>query len=286
MLGFKFRKLVLFLKGEKQKRTKTITTKEKRNRSSSGKEVELPDSVWQKIFDHSSPYDVAQWRGVSKNLDTIIKKRYETILYLDVWRMNLNELLPAPYDNDGDFFRHPSANLLMHVEAHSAIIVIHHEWSLKDVVKLWQGLQAFRSTAQTIMLDASVFELTMAGLALRDISRWFNFMCSLTRSKEEDRIVLKTKPGRFADEPFFPKVKELTIRTTYPELKQLRRVPEYGVPTNHLFNEGTIQLLRLNIANGKHTTTPSHTRYTPFLIRFKRWLNTSSMGEKYCQQYS
>lgn len=36
----------------------------------------------------------------------------------------------------------------------------------------------------------------------------------------------------------------MTIRTTYPELKQLRRVPEYGVPTSHLFNEGTIQLLR------------------------------------------
>ncbi|CAJ0577141.1 unnamed protein product, partial [Mesorhabditis spiculigera] len=286
MLGLKFRKLVSFIKGEKQKRNKTLSLREKsKHKAENGVEAELPENVWQKIFDHSSPYDVARWRGVNKKFDGMVKKRYETILYLDVWRMNLNELLPAPYDNDGDFFRHPTANLLMHVEAHSAIIVIHHEWSLKDVVKLWQGLQAFRTTAQTIMLDASVFELTMAGLALRDISRWFTFMCSLTRSKE-DRVVLKTKPGRFADEPFFPKVKELTIRTTYAELKQLRRVPEYGVPTSHLFDESALQLLRLNIANGKQTTSHQNTRCTPFLIYFKRWLNTSGMGEKYCQQYS
>ncbi|KAJ1350519.1 hypothetical protein KIN20_006320 [Parelaphostrongylus tenuis] len=97
---------------------------------------ELPDNVWNLIFDYSSPFDVVKWSRVCKQFKRITDNRVKHMLYLDVLRLDITQILPRGTLGDGDFFRHRSCNLLAHQEHRSILLAAHNQWSTKEVIRL------------------------------------------------------------------------------------------------------------------------------------------------------
>lgn len=66
-------------------------------------EIPLPDNVWDKICDNLSPFDQLRLRRVNKQVNSVVEKRLHQIIYLDVVKCELNEVLPDNQQNDGRF---------------------------------------------------------------------------------------------------------------------------------------------------------------------------------------
>lgn len=65
-----------------------------------------------------------------------------------------------------------------------------------------------------------------------------------------------------------------------PQLRRLRRLPVYRLKPTCLYNADQIQLLRLTITGGKKCP-PTALK----LRQFTDWIDTQSLGEKYCVQF-
>uniref|UniRef100_A0A915BPA9 Uncharacterized protein n=1 Tax=Parascaris univalens TaxID=6257 RepID=A0A915BPA9_PARUN len=142
-------------------------------------EIIFPDAVWSIIFNHSSPFDLINWKRVHSKLKRLIDERFENVLYLDVYRMDITTILPQQKDNNGLFYRHKNAQLLLQLDSHNITIIVHEKWSSRDVTRLFAVIQIFARTAQTVMMDVAIVELVIAGLSSMDLSRWFAFQCYL-----------------------------------------------------------------------------------------------------------
>jgi hypothetical protein len=58
-------------------------------------EVHLPDHLWHRIINLSNPYDIINWRRVCRRLKTLIDHRFATIIYLDVWKTDINAIVES-----------------------------------------------------------------------------------------------------------------------------------------------------------------------------------------------
>lgn len=53
----------------------------------------------------------------------------------------------------GDFFRVRSSNLLLHMDAHSLVLVSSSHWTTRDVERLWAAINMFRTAAMTLTVS-------------------------------------------------------------------------------------------------------------------------------------
>uniref|UniRef100_A0A1I7XLG3 F-box domain-containing protein n=1 Tax=Heterorhabditis bacteriophora TaxID=37862 RepID=A0A1I7XLG3_HETBA len=183
MLSTKLRELFTLLKMKKdmkiQARSKKLIKK---------KRVHLPDIVWfvndnihleklrNIIFDYSSPFDVVRWSRVNRQLRRVAAERAKATIYLDVLRIHLNDILPIGVMTDGDFFRHPTSQLMAHSERRSVLLAAHSQWTVKDATKLVGAIQYYGKHAHT--LDASIAELIVASQCTADLTHWFAFQAT------------------------------------------------------------------------------------------------------------
>ena len=65
--------------------------------------VPLPDDIWNQICDNLSPFEQIKLRRVNKQLYNVIEKRFETQIYLDVVKCDVDEVL-INEENDSKFF--------------------------------------------------------------------------------------------------------------------------------------------------------------------------------------
>lgn len=82
-------------------KSKSISSTNKKQKES---EIPLPDNVWDKICDNLSPFDQLKLRRVNKQLNSVVEKRLQKMIYLDVVKCELNEVLPDNQKSDGKFF--------------------------------------------------------------------------------------------------------------------------------------------------------------------------------------
>ncbi|RCN52063.1 F-box domain protein [Ancylostoma caninum] len=100
MLSNKLRRLFAKLNVEKDMKIQSISKKKLQNKKKPA--LELPDSVWNLVFDYSSPFDVVKWRSVNKQFKRVMDNRVKRTLYLDVLRMDITQILPKGLLGDGE----------------------------------------------------------------------------------------------------------------------------------------------------------------------------------------
>ncbi|OZC06983.1 F-box domain protein [Onchocerca flexuosa] len=108
------------------------------------------DEIWNTIFLECSPFDLYSWRRVSKNFKRIIDSRFNNILYLHADRRNIASIL-------GNFYRHPRAQILLSLDIHSAIFIIHERWTPKDITKLFQAMQLLAPSIRNVSVNIGTF---------------------------------------------------------------------------------------------------------------------------------
>ncbi|CAJ0590861.1 unnamed protein product [Cylicocyclus nassatus] len=307
MLSNKLRRLFAKLNVEKDMKIQSISKKKLQTKKKPT--VELPDNVWNLIFDYSSPFDVIKWRRVNKQFKRITDSRVKRTLYLDVLRMDITQILPKGVMGDGDFFRHPTCNLLGHHEYRSLLLAAHAQWTAKEAAKLLRAVQFFGKNAHTIMIDSSIAELFVAGQCTTDIPAWFAFQAAAggtDPTSESDEI---QTPGWLQSEakfnmstylgqsdgdlpqwnpttqriplgPLFPKAREITFRCTVPQLRRMRRLAVYRVPATMIFSPEHLQVFRLAII-GRRSNAPATIKLRPF----REWLDADQLGNKLCVQF-
>ncbi|GMS80288.1 hypothetical protein PENTCL1PPCAC_2463, partial [Pristionchus entomophagus] len=285
MLKSKVSRLLSILKRNSKKKVKKTIQEEK--------QIDLPDKAWNLILEYSSPIDAFKWRRVNREIKSVIDDRLSRLLYLDVWRMDTTAILPRHKDNDGDFFRVRSSSLLVHMDCHSLVLVSSSHWTTRDVERLWAAINMFRNSAMTLTLDASVMEMVVAGMALSDsYTQWIKY------SESDDRLNNNEHEKEVQDEiePFFPNVREMTVRMSRGDTSSILSLPSYKVPP-HLIVPNSLQLFRLHLVGSRSGNgwkspliSPSPSLKLPSgnvrLKPFKQWLNIDRLGERYCQQFS
>ncbi|GMT11136.1 hypothetical protein PFISCL1PPCAC_2433 [Pristionchus fissidentatus] len=285
MIKTKVARLIALLKSDKKKKAKKVVHDEP--------QIDLPSKAWNIILGYSSPIDIVKWRRVNRSVKSVIDDRLSRLLYLDVWRMDTTVILPRQKDNDGDFYRVRSSPLLIHMDAHSLVLVSSSHWTTRDVERLWAAINLFRTSAMTLTLDASVMEMVVAGMALSDsYTHW------IKSNESEDRLNNNSeKELEDATEPFFPAVREMTVRVSRGETASLLALPSYSVPPHLIVPLSSLQLFRLHLVGSRTGTgwkspllSPSPSIKLPSgnvrLKPFKQWLNIDRLGERYCQQFS
>lgn len=265
-----------------------LSPKNRKRLSIDREEITLPNPVWSKVFDHCSPFDLYAWRRVNKNFKQLIDSRFNNILYLDVYKADVNAIC----EEKEPFWRHRSAQILMQSDVHSATLIVHDRWTSRDVIRLFAAIRTFSSSVHTVAMDACIVELIAAGLSSMDLNRWFAFQCylrTLDCDVEEESVHVQCVPKQ-RDRPLFPKLKEFSIRIGEKEYPSLSRMLDYEVSAETLFSIGAVQLFRVCLRNGQKTLGGSDgcatkKRMSRHLRTFKRWIGADALRERYCQQY-
>ncbi|VDM46666.1 unnamed protein product [Toxocara canis] len=245
-----------------------------------------------RIFDYCTPYDLIKWKQVCKHWNELISDRFENILYLDVYRLDMHVLLNQLDEEDGKLFEHPSAQILIQLNQRSATIIVHDKWTSKDVHKVFEAIRMFGRTAHTVMIDACIAELMIAGLSSMDLGRWYAFQCylrSLNGSTQEDNVhahCVRCNTQRI----LLPNLKELTVRVSVNEYPCLSRLMDYGVSPEAIFDVEQLQLFRLCLPCIEKELSRSEIafckrRYSRHIRTFKSWIDAQALQERYCQQY-
>ncbi|GMR59349.1 hypothetical protein PMAYCL1PPCAC_29544 [Pristionchus mayeri] len=284
MLKLKVSRLLSLLKSSSEKKGKKPAQEETH--------IDLPKNVWNLILEYSSPIDVMKWRRVNRVVKSVIDDRLSRLLYFDVWRMDTTSILPRHKDNDGDFFRVRSSSLLVHMDSHSLVLVSSSHWTTRDVERLWAAINIFRRSALTLTVDASVMEIIVAGIS-HSYTHWIKW------KESEDRLNNNEKAKEESEEiqPFFPCVREMTIRVSRGEVSSLLSLPSSSVPPHLIVPFQSLQLFRLHLVGSRSGNvwkspliSPSPSFKVPSgngrLRPFKQWLNIDQLGERYCQQFS
>uniref|UniRef100_A0A1I8AI09 F-box domain-containing protein n=1 Tax=Steinernema glaseri TaxID=37863 RepID=A0A1I8AI09_9BILA len=254
----------------------------------------LSDALWAHIASFCGPFDLLRMRRVSRQLNRVVDSKLEQILYLDVIMCNLDDILSVDADDDGEFFRHPKSEILLHLSERSAILVVDEKWSSKDVQSLWAALQMFRHVPHNVMIDAQVAEMLVAALAGVKLSRWHTFEAYTRVCSLQDVPSLHMKCGKTASPfrakwPFFSCAKELTIRCASTDIAYVARLGDYGVGPNTLVPE-SVELVRLSVVEMKPRSRDAKAakanRPNRQVALFRRWIRADQLLEKYCQQYS
>ncbi|KIH53234.1 hypothetical protein ANCDUO_16645 [Ancylostoma duodenale] len=209
----------------------------------------------------------------------------------------------------GDFFRHPTCNLLAHHEHRSVLLAAHSQWTSKEAAKLRAAIQFFGKNAHTVTLDSSIAELCVAGQCTTDIPSWFAFQAAAggtdpipttdgiqtpgwlqneakfnqtTHLCQSDSDLPQWNPTtqRIPLGPLFPKAKEITFRCTVPQLRRMRRLAVYRVPATLIFSAEQLQVFRLSIIGGR-SNAPASLKLRPF----REWLDADQLGNKLCIQF-
>ncbi|VBB34119.1 unnamed protein product [Acanthocheilonema viteae] len=172
------------------------------------------DEIWNIIFHECSPFDLYSWRRVSKNFKRLIDCRFNNILYLYADRRNIASVLGQESNTDGNFYRHRSAQILLSLDTHSAMFIVHERWTPKDICKLFQAIQLLAPSIRNVSLDMGIVELITAGLSSMDFHRWHSFQCylkSLDGQAAEDSVHIQCVPSTH-EKTFFPNVTEVIIK--------------------------------------------------------------------------
>ncbi|ETN76450.1 hypothetical protein NECAME_11650 [Necator americanus] len=209
----------------------------------------------------------------------------------------------------GDFFRHPTCNLLAHHEHRSVLLAAHSQWTAKEATKLRAAIQFFGKYTHTVTLDSSIAELCVAGQCTTDIPSWFAFQAAAGGTDPIPATDGIQTPGWLQNEakfnqstylcqsdsdlpqwnpttqriplgPLFPKAKEITFRCSVPQLRRMRRLAVYHVPATLIFSAEQLQVFRLSIIGGR-SNAPASLRLRPF----RDWLDGDQLGNKLCIQF-
>ncbi|MCP9260843.1 hypothetical protein DINM_003989 [Dirofilaria immitis] len=267
----------------------TLILSLKKRRSSSlysEKYCNFADEIWNAIFLECSPFDLFSWRRVSKNFKRLIDSRFKNILYLYADRRNIASILGQESDTDGNFYRHRTAQILLNMDIHTAMFIVHERWTPKDISKLFQAIQLLAPTVQKCF----------AGLSNMDFNRWHSFQCylkTLDGQAAEDSVHVQCIRSAY-QRTFFPNVTEFTIQIGERDYSALTRLMDYSVDAQTLFSLNKIELFRVHFISTADSQLRcfaseerfSRKRTSKHLQNFKKWIGAANLGERYCQQYS
>ncbi|VDN17575.1 unnamed protein product [Gongylonema pulchrum] len=275
-----------------------LSLKKKKSTPTSSEACHFTDEIWDAIFRECSPFDLYAWRRVSKSFKRRIDARFNNILYLYADRRNIARMLAREENHDGAFYRHRSAQLLMSLDLHSAMFIIHERWTPRDINRLFQAIQLLAPSVRNVTLDMGIVELITAGLSSMDLTRWHAFQCylkTLDGSGAEDSVHVQCTPST-CQATFFPNVTEFTVQVGEHDYSALTRLMDYAVDARTLFSLDKIELFRVHFissneqqqrcAFGAEVDHLYRKRTAKHLQNFKKWIGAAGLGERYCQQYS
>jgi hypothetical protein len=256
--------------------------------------IPLPDECWNLICDNLSSFDQIKLRRVNKQLHSVVEKRLESQIYLDIVKCDTDEIL-LDEQNQNDFQKHRKNNVLLHMSERNTALIVDDRWTSRDVYCIFGAIQFFAKYAHCVTMDVQIAELLIVGCSTMKLSRWHAFECyvnavGLIAGDELHMKLSKSPPPKPA---LFSNAKEITVRALITDLSHLSRIPDYSVGVEALFNSNTIELFRINIIDNS-TQCRSELGSNVRLIRrphkhlhiFKKWLKANELREKYAQQYS
>uniref|UniRef100_A0AC35THY6 F-box domain-containing protein n=1 Tax=Rhabditophanes sp. KR3021 TaxID=114890 RepID=A0AC35THY6_9BILA len=276
-------------------------------------DLQLPDAIWGKVFDELEPFDLIRMRKVSKQFERIVETKLSNTLYLDVMKCDLNDVIIEDTDNDGEFYKHKKCQLLIAITQRSVCLIVDERWTNKDVQCLWGCLQFFAKYAHTVCLDVQIFELISVGLSSLKLSRWYTFesyvgSIGLPESDNCHLKITSANCGRTfsscamisgnsngchdfhrmnpdgVEVPLFPKIKELTIKSSPYDMAHLSRIVDYHIHPCNFFNLEKIELIRITVGQCKSKLPTKAKKVHQHLRVFRGWLDSLSLAEKYVEQ--
>ncbi|KAH7730891.1 Protein R13H4.5 [Aphelenchoides avenae] len=293
--------LVVFFNASRRKYDSVVQPRKKclrkgKKQSTEENEIVLTDELWMAIFDRVSPFDILRLRRVNRQLRNVAQQRLDSLIYFDVVKCDLGEIMHEEHDNDGEFFRHRKSNLLLHMDQRSIILAVADRWSSRDVYTLWAAIQMFSAYVRCFTVDVHVAELICAALSNAKLSRWHAFQCYIQALGLPAADNMHMKPSHkpiMARPTLFPRLKELTVRTPSGDLPHLARMSDYGILPQSLYLEEQLELLRVNVIEPRSKCARLEgaplrgiKRPHQHLKAFKSWVNAAELKEKYVQQYT
>ncbi|KHN73878.1 hypothetical protein Tcan_16771 [Toxocara canis] len=247
----------------------------KKKKSSAKKRRYLPNHIWAKIFSECSPFDLLVWRRVCKQFNDIINDRLSKILYLEVYRLNSRMLKAAQKLNEGSFIRRRNSQILLRMDERGVIVVAPVRWSPTDIIRLFRAVATFGAFAYTVIMDASIFELIIAGIST---------MYTQERISLHEESINRSR--------FLPNLRELTINVSLKELSYLSRASGYGLSPESVFERRGLCLCRICLPSTSRPrfafdklASSSTRRINRHVDIFKEWIGAASLKERYCQHY-
>lgn len=246
----------------------------KKNRLCSD-QVKLPDELWERIFEHCSPYDLLIWRRVCIQFHTVISQKFRRVIYLDVCKLQhrFDVLFEKGFLNDMTS-NHQRSQIFIKMNERKITLAVFEWWTPCDVALLFDAVSFFGKAASTVTMDISILEMIASYLSAMQnqrISRNEIF----TRNVEQDVLL--------------PNLKEITIRISLWESFYLSRVVNYDLDLDRIFDRRDIFLCRICLLISRRPRDINETialkKINENLNNFKRWLDTDSLKQRYCQNY-
>uniref|UniRef100_A0A914W097 F-box domain-containing protein n=1 Tax=Plectus sambesii TaxID=2011161 RepID=A0A914W097_9BILA len=235
----------------------------------------LPDTLLQMIFAASSPFDLIQWRAVSKDVCRLIDIRFASVHQLEVRKADINTTLASA---PGVWHRHPSAQVLMQLTDGKATLVVDEQWTTRDVSSVAEALHLFHRNVRSVQLDAPIVELVVVALSAMELNRWYAFLCYMKafNSTELHLMYNWTKSKGV----YFPMAENLTVRTTAEQSCHLARVVDYGVCSKHIIDRQKVKKLCVQLVDVKECKG----LVSQHICTFRNWIGTIGFDSRYSQQ--
>ncbi|VDK20970.1 unnamed protein product [Anisakis simplex] len=190
------------------------------------------------------------------------------------------------FTSTGSFFGAKNSNITIRMDRHNVVLVAPECWCPTDIIQLFRAISIFGIAAHTVCMDASIFEMITAGISTILIQDRFSL---------RDEFMNRLR--------FLPHLREvviacvrcccfqLTLNVPLKELRCLSRISGYGLCPERIFERRALSICRLCLPSTNRPSPASdknkisNRSINGHVNTFKRWIDATSLKERYCQHY-
>ncbi|KAF8355481.1 hypothetical protein PRIPAC_97104 [Pristionchus pacificus] len=247
----------------------------------------------ERILAHASLADLLRWRTVSVAFRKAATKRISSYSKMHIRVYDGLTELRAKSKCKSEW---PcSANVLLcEMDTDSVGICIDSKLNWKDAKAMISLIAIFRHSAEQVYMDSPVVDLLLKHL---NSSKVHSLLQLLTQKRRQsfslptpisyflplddthNELVLPNKTA-VESGPFFPRLKKFTVTADKSQLTHLSRIISYCVAVESVFEKEDVDLVVLG-----ESWCRSKQRLFRHVSSFKHWLDASSLGVKYVQQF-
>ncbi|GMT07320.1 hypothetical protein PENTCL1PPCAC_29494, partial [Pristionchus entomophagus] len=248
----------------------------------------------ERILAHASLADLLRWRTVSATFRKSATKRISSYSKMHIRVYDGLTELRAKSKCKSEW---PcSANVLLcEMDTESVGICIDSKMNWKDAKAMISLIAIFRHSAEQVYMDSPVVDLLLKHM---NSSKVHSLLQLLTQKRRESSSFLPTPisyflplddshsglvlPNKTAVDagPFFPRLRKFTVTADKSQLTHLSRIISYCVAVESVFEKEDVDLVVLG-----ESWCRSKQRLFRHVSSFKHWLDASSLGVKYVQQF-
>ncbi|GMT36336.1 hypothetical protein PFISCL1PPCAC_27633, partial [Pristionchus fissidentatus] len=243
---------------------------------------------------HASLADLIRWRTVSRAFRKAAAKRIGGYSKMHIRVYDGLAELRAKSKSKSEW---PCAAnvLLCEMDTDSVGICIDSKMNWKDAKAMISLIAIFRHSAEQVYMDSPVVDLLLKHLNSSKVNSLLQLLTQKRRQSfshptpisyflplddAHNELVLTNRSSPEPSGPFFPRLKKFTVTANKSQLTHLSRIISYCVAVESVFEKEDVDLVVLG-----ESWCRSKQRLFRHVSSFKQWLDASSLGVKYVQQF-